>query len=111
MTMTSAFEAKPSARQHKKPCHDCPWRRKAIPGWLGAMDIGSWLRTVHGNGRVSCHALKQKNNEDWQCAGAAIFRSNICKLVPDPKALALPSDKINVFSWNDEFEKHHRRKK
>jgi hypothetical protein len=35
--MTTYDEAPSSEAQHKKPCHDCPFARTAIPGWLAGL--------------------------------------------------------------------------
>jgi len=42
-----------------RPCNDCPWRRKSCAGWLGPFGIK-------------------------QCAGAAVYRANVCKSPRDP---------------------------
>ncbi len=96
-------ERKAVKTQHKSPCSDCPWARKAMPGWLGGFTIQTWLELAHSDSLIHCHT------RDKQCAGAAIFRANICKSSRDSEALTLPADRINVFSWDTEFEKHHKK--
>ena len=95
-------EARPAKKQHKKPCSDCPWARTAMPGWLGGLTSEQWLRVAHGDGQIVCHT-RQK----MQCAGAAIFRANVCKSPRDPEALELPADRERVFARNQEFTDHH----
>lgn len=94
-------QAKPRKKQHTSPCSDCPWARKALPGWLGNSTADEWLATVHGEALIECHTT------DKQCAGAAIFRGNVCKVPRDPNILTLPADRVKVFSWNKEFKDHH----
>lgn len=89
-------------RQHQKPCSDCPWRRNSLPGWLGEGTVEGWLAIAHGDRAVKCHVVS-----NHQCAGIAIFRRNICKTPRNPKCLELPANHTTVFSWNDEFSKHH----
>lgn len=98
----SANEAKPSSTQHTKPCGDCPWSRKAIPGWLGSMTADEWLRAAHGESLIDCHARRGP-----QCAGSAIYRANMAKLCRDREILRLPSDRKDVFATPTEFRQHH----
>lgn len=93
---------KPTKVQHRKPCADCPWARKSIPGWLGNNSAQRWCEMAHGEESIDCHCTTNQ-----QCAGAAIFRANIFKSVRDPRALVLPPDKGTVFSWDNEFLDHH----
>ncbi len=102
MKMITSDEAVHAKGQHKKPCGDCPWRRGAIRGWLGPLTGTEWTEAAHGEGRIDCHTLTGA-----QCAGAAIFRGNICKSPRDPETLVLPSDRTKVFAWDNEFLDHH----
>lgn len=95
-------EAKTAKSQHKKPCSDCPWRRKAVAGWLGGVSADDWLAYAHGEARIDCHTLLKA-----QCAGAAIYRSNVLKSPRDRTLLILPSDTENVFQRPQEFKAHH----
>lgn len=106
--LTIASESEPTMAQHRIPCVDCPWRRKAIPGWLGALSAQEWLAEAHGEARIDCHTLKKAYwpKEQWQCAGAAIFRGHVCKLPKHPLALQLPPNK-KVFRGDSEFLAHH----
>lgn len=55
------------------------------------------------DGRIDCHT-----KVPMQCAGSAIFRSNICKVPRSREILqGLPSDRIRVFSTPQEFLNHH----
>lgn len=89
-------------RQHMKPCGDCPWRRAAIPSWLGSNTIEEWLFFAHGEARIDCHKILPH-----QCAGAATYRNNVCKSPRDPALLLLPADHVKVFSSPREFREHH----
>ena len=100
--MTTSEEAIPTETQPTKPCHDCPFARTAINGWLGNNTKEEWSAFVHGETLIPCHALAGP-----QCAGAAILRANICKLSRDRSLLRLPSDRDRVFSNTREFEAHH----
>lgn len=95
-------DAKPSTKQHTRPCGDCPWRRDALAGWLGGFTPESWIATAHGDQRVMCHTKKGP-----QCAGAAIYRANVCKVSRDDGALRLKADRKKVFSTPSEFLEYH----
>lgn len=114
-------EAKVSPKQHKKPCADCPWARTAVPDWLGGETSGGWVSLVHSDVHIDCHTLLKKKAErhddrsvdpmePWQCAGAAIYRANVCKSPRDKTNLELPPDEKLVFSSPQGFLDHHTRK-
>lgn len=98
--LISSDDAVQAKGQHTTPCSDCPWSRKALNGWLGGASIDDWLRTAHSDHRVDCHAL-----QGAQCAGLAIYRSNVAKSVM-PGVLKLPKDIVKVFGYG-EFRTHH----
>lgn len=100
--MTSSDEAVDAACQHRTPCHDCPWRRVALPGWLGGVSAAEWVARAHGESLVPCHTLNGA-----QCAGLAIYRANVVKSPRDPSILRLPADRREVFSNPFEFVEHH----
>lgn len=103
MTMTSYREAVPQAEQHRKPCHDCPWRRVSLSGWLGSFTPGEWLAMAHGEAVIECHTTTSGH----QCAGAATYRANVVKKPRYPGILQLPPDPVNVFTTPFEFSEHH----
>ncbi len=93
--------------QHTKPCSDCPWARTALRGWLGGTgpvteQIDDWLKEAHGDADIPCHVLTGA-----QCAGAAIYRTNVCKRHVAPGVLLLPADREKVFATPMEFRAHH----
>lgn len=69
---------------------------------MGGDDVENWVRDAHGEVRLDCHTLSGA-----QCAGAAIYRGNICKLPRDPAVLVLPADRDKVFKSPKEFRDHH----
>lgn len=97
-------------KQHHVPCSDCPWRRKALPGWLASMTVEEWIRVAHSELVVECHEVK-----GCQCAGLATFRTNVMKRPRSPDVLTLPVNTKTVFGSDAEFTEHHtkfkRRKK
>lgn len=99
--MTSE-EAKPSKKQHTKPCSDCPWTRTSLNGWLGSASVGWWIDIAHSETLVDCHTVSNQ-----QCAGITIYRANVCKLTRDPEILRLPADRKTVFASRVEFVDHH----
>lgn len=101
-TLISSAESRPARAQHTSPCGDCPWRRNSLRGWLGSLTSHEWLRAAHGEARIDCHTLRGP-----QCAGAATYRSNVCKRPKDAGLLLLPPDRGNVFATPAEFAEHH----
>ena len=102
--LLTVTDARPAKGQHRRPCSDCPWARTALPGWLADMTPEEWIASAHGETRMECHTLLGA-----ECAGAAIYRANVCKRVRDPGALQLPKDPAAVFATHAEFLAHHRR--
>lgn len=103
-------ELQPPVRD--RPCAECPWRRSAAPGWLGPMDAAQWLVLADSDLPIACHTTIVES-EHWrpgtlQCAGAAIFRANNCKLPRGIEGVAVGErDPENVFSRGLEFLQHH----
>lgn len=100
--LVSADEAVPAVDQHRTPCGDCPWRRDALPGWLGSLSADDWLRAAHGEATADCHTLTGA-----QCAGLATYRANVCKRPRNPAALQLGPDRDTVFAGPAEFRDYH----
>lgn len=100
--LIASDEAVPATRQHTTPCGDCPWARTALPGWLGGLTADAWLAGAHGDDTIECHTLTGA-----QCAGAATYRANVCKLPRAKDALRLPADREHVFADRAEFLAHH----
>jgi hypothetical protein len=96
--MTNSDQAVQGKVQHTKPCHDCPMRRNAIPGWLGGMTPADYRTLCHSDAPVDCHAIK-----GTQCAGVAIYRTNVVKRAE----FRLPADHEAVFSTPMEFVEWH----
>jgi len=104
----------PPARKHA--CHECPWRRAALPGWLGPHDAETWVAIAQSDLPIACHSTINPTvpeDEAWddpdilQCAGSAIFRSNICKSSRVPDVARMPADRESVFARPNEFMEHH----
>lgn len=96
-------EAVPAKGQHTQPCSDCPFARTALPGWLAGETPEDWIRMAHGESKFECHTLIGA-----QCAGSAIYRSNVVKRCHDSSILRLPADREKVFATPIEFLKHHK---
>lgn len=105
----------------KKPCGECPFRRKAPGGWLGAWEspeeMSAQVNTEQG---LPCHVSYDKLMEDdlgptetfrqaHVCVGGLQMANNSCKLYRDPqlrKQAAAVGKSPDVFNeW--EFAKHH----
>jgi hypothetical protein len=98
----SSDDAPSSNIQHTNPCTDCPFARTAVRGWLGGSSPMEYVMLAHDEERIDCHAINGP-----QCAGAAIYRSNVCKSPRDKTLLILPADRVRVFANTKEFLAHH----
>jgi len=101
-----------------RPCNDCPWRRKSMPGWLGDDTPEHFLNTAMADIDMPCHQTVNYERPDWEtqlgprgtalsCAGQAIFFANILKVSRDRKRRQLKPNKTLVFASPEEFLKHH----
>lgn len=100
--LITSDEATQAKGQHRRPCADCPWSRKSLNGWLGALTPEEWVQVAHGETKIDCHTKKGA-----QCAGSAIYRSNVCKSPRDPKVIRLEKNTSLVFASPSEFLAHH----
>lgn len=104
----------------KKPCGECPFRRKAPAGWLGASDPEGFIGTmITGREDLPCHSTVNYERPDWHarwiaktdpsaklCAGALTLQANMLKR-PRSGPVMEP-DREHVFSTYAEFVNHHR---
>lgn len=101
-----------------KPCNACPFRKKALPGWLGAASPESFIIEISRDHPVPCHQTLDYEDEDWKekweagktgntCAGALVMTANMCKLPRDPKFPRMKSDRETVFETPHAFIDYH----
>ena len=104
--------------KHKKPCSECPWRRKSLNGWLGGYPLDDFINNIQFDGApLPCHktshfAKDPLDEDDLDfCAGALIFMKNSCKYPHHPEygdvLEKIEKDTDNVFHWPQEFRDHH----
>lgn len=103
-----------------KPCSDCPFRRKAMPGWLGGGSPESFIDCMQRDEPLPCHQTIDYDDEHWlakwmlqrntgkMCAGALVFMANKLQKSHVPGFPTMPKDPANVFSNSVEFVRHHR---
>lgn len=106
--------------KHTQPCSQCPWRRAAAPGWLGADSPEGFLSTTLGEAEMPCHATIDYDDPNWKarlaeaplCAGALIFLKNTAKSPRNPHLAAavdaVQEDHDTVFTHGGEFLEHHK---
>lgn len=109
-------------KQHTAPCAGCPFRRSALPGWLGGAEADDFLNMAMSDAVMPCHCAainagyagvnytqaQVDANHLPQCAGRAVFWANQFKMARVPgKLLELPADRVTVFEWPHEFREHH----
>ena len=104
-----------------KPCDECPFRRKSLPGKLGPWQPETLISQIKNNDvELACHktvplvhSLNPGDFEDiQQCAGASIFANHICKLARNPERKAhqkrLGTDRRVVIKTEVDFLRHHK---
>lgn len=104
-----------------KPCHECPFRKVHLPGWLGPWTAQDMADHIHRDGFFPCHKTIPRDERETKrdnmrpCAGAAIHMNRAVKRSADPvmaeaqQALKqAPADVIDsVFQWKQDFIDHH----
>lgn len=85
-----------------RPCRECPWRKKSLPGYVGPTKPEDWIGLAHSDEKIICHLSRRA-----QCEGAAAYRANVLKRPRDPEIIIREKDKA-VFSSPKEFITHHR---
>jgi len=101
-----------------KPCKECPFRRKAMPGWLGRGTPQSFVIEISLERPLPCHLTIDYEDKNWLkkwegqrigsiCAGSLIMSANMAKLPRDPGFPRMKSDHDLVFSSPHEFITHH----
>lgn len=110
----------------KKPCNDCPYRKNATPGWLGASKpewfvesaLSDYASYQGGSIMAPCHQTVNYEDPDWQdglgedeaCVGALQFAANNCKSPRDPErsaAVRAAGPNPDVFATSQEFIDYH----
>jgi len=104
----------------KKPCKSCPFRRDAMPGYLGSYGSPGEFLEVHYAGETlnPCHESIDYDDPDWRakfmggkmgraCKGQSVFFANSLKLPKHGEVVKSERDREAVFSWPAEFLAHH----
>lgn len=110
--MAENFELTDLPESTKTPCNECPWWRESWAGHLGPYNAMQWTQLAHSDQPIACH-LTITQEYSWeqeglrQCAGAAIYRANVCKSPRNPEVVVLPADREAVFASSTEFVDHH----
>lgn len=110
----------------KQPCNDCPFRRNATPGWLGASGpewfvesaLADAAEYAPGAPFAPCHQTVDYNDPDWidnlaeadACIGALQFAANNCKSPRSPErsaAVRAAGQNPDVFRQPQEFIDYH----
>lgn len=110
----------------KQPCNDCPFRRNAVPGWLGASGpewfvesaLADEAEYAPGAHFAPCHQTVDYEDDDWRerledadaCVGALQFAANMCKSPRDHEraaAVRAAGQNPNVFRTPQEFIDYH----
>jgi len=77
-----------------KMCSDCPFRKKAMKGWLGPWQPEEIQQMIHGENKYICHSDINKRSSVGQsesqideqgqhCVGFLRYRTKVCKTSRD----------------------------
>lgn len=102
-----------------KICNSCPFRRKAMPGWLGRAEPEGFIASILDEEPLPCHPTIDYEDPWWHgkwfsgmigemCRGALVFQANIAKLPRGPEIPTVEPDTDAVFATPKEFIDHHR---
>jgi len=94
------------AKQHTKPCIECPFRKESARAYLGGNDPKTFTVLANHDGNFECH-LTMGKPQPRQCAGRAIMWANQCKTSRDGSVPDLKPDREHVFGHVGLFMKHH----
>lgn len=94
------------------PCPECPYRRKAPPGYMGGHDPADYAQFIRFQVPVACHMTvsEGQTGEPSLCTGAAQAVANSCAMPRDPhyaEQVQRAGKNPDVFMFAAEFEKHH----
>ena len=83
----------------KKPCDECPFRKKSLKGWLGGETPQSTLDFVNGEADFACHKTRHKEESAMsRCKGFLMFTRKMCKIPKYNKDLQTAVMKIDFKS-------------
>ena len=94
------------AKQHTKPCHDCPFTKKAEPGETGGSHPSVYIAQTILPYWIPCHCCIDYDDPNWktnyetpQCVGHAMMRANtgVADRMPDQLLRAEPTEDAQVF--------------
>ena len=104
----------------KKACSECPFRKDALPGYLGDASYKPtvFLASIEHT-PIPCHMTvldwddkKRVKRQCWThtCIGSLQFMRNIAKMPIDPKYRKLRDEadrNTGIFSTRQDFIEHH----
>ena len=104
-------------------CRECPWRKNAPAGWLGAASPEEFVSAMQGNQKMPCHLTVDYDDPDWSekledsnksqyCIGALKATKALCKRPYDREhceaidEVAETNTEEILSPWG-EFQDHH----
>lgn len=96
-----------------EPCKGCPFRSKALPGYLGGHRLESYRQPPSAGMPTSCHCT-DKGADDPRtsfCAGALAVIANDPDVTPLPEyaeAAAAVGKRDDCFATVADFAEHHK---
>lgn len=91
--------------ERKVMCEECPFRKKALPGWLGPHSIETIEKVVQSDEPFICHMSiaeaiesgmedgdEQIEEEGQHCVGMLRYRNAMCKKSRDPQVARVQNE-------------------
>lgn len=110
--------------ERKVMCDECPFRKKALRGWLGPHSIEDIEKVVHSEEPFICHKSiaemihegipegdPQLEVQGQHCVGMLRYRTAVCKLSRDPEVYQVQQELKTVLDQSliapFKFREHH----
>ena len=109
-------------KRTKKPCGECPFRKRSAPGWLGPWTLDNFTNSlngfIHGEAVFACHETVKEDqpqelrDDNLVCTGWLICRNKSFKSSREREMAALEAGVREHKAVDDimdvwEFAEHH----
>lgn len=101
----------------KKPCRECPFRKRSAPGYLGGFSAEETIMAADSDVDFVCHMTRGTNKATYRsCAGRLLYAAKTCKVFRNKdlerakqKLLESQDDACNLENILDfDFIQHHK---
>ncbi len=95
-----------------KPCHECPFRKNSLKGWLGGFTAEETYAAARSEAEFDCHLTRGEEQERKHCAGRLLHAKKTCKSfrnkeLEQAKTEVIKNNSLDTILGFD-FLEHHR---